>query len=164
MCSRRFCTMHRFHPRLLDPAIPADLERICLKCLAKSETDRYPHVAGLAAELRSFLARSRAALRSISLAVLPFLDADAEAAPDYFCEGVTEELINRLAHIRNLRLVSHAAVRHFRSPARDIRAIGNDLHVDALLEGQCSPNRYSAQYCRPPGQRGRRQPGLVRAV
>ena len=112
--------MHRLPPRLLNSAIPADLERICLKCLAKNEADRYPNVTDLATELRSFLARSQAALRSISLAVLPFLDADSETAPDYFCEGVTEELINRLAHIRNLRLVSHAAVRHFRSPARNI--------------------------------------------
>lgn len=123
-------------PRLLNPTIPTDLEHICLKCLAKNERDRYPLVSGLAAELRSYLARSRAASRTISLAVLPFLNADADSAPDYLCEGITEELINRLAHIRNLRLVSHAAVRHFRNPTRDIRAIGGDLQVDAVLEGQ----------------------------
>ncbi len=42
-------------PRLLNPAIPADLQSICVKCLSKSVNDRYASCTELAADLRRFL-------------------------------------------------------------------------------------------------------------
>jgi serine/threonine protein kinase/formylglycine-generating enzyme required for sulfatase activity len=45
-------------PRQIDETIPLELERICLKCLAKRMTDRHSTAADLAADLRHFLARS----------------------------------------------------------------------------------------------------------
>lgn len=42
-------------PRRLDPAIPRDLEAICLKAMAKHPEDRYPSAAALERDLRSFL-------------------------------------------------------------------------------------------------------------
>lgn len=41
-------------PRQINPAAPAELERICLKCLAKSPDDRYPTAGDLAADLERF--------------------------------------------------------------------------------------------------------------
>ena len=43
-------------PRSLEPAIPFDLEVICLKCLEKSPARRYPRMIDLAEDLRRFLA------------------------------------------------------------------------------------------------------------
>jgi serine/threonine protein kinase len=42
-------------PRKLDPAVPAELEQICLKCLAKDREARYPTAAELARDLRRWL-------------------------------------------------------------------------------------------------------------
>ena len=45
-------------PRMIRPEIPAELERVVLKCLAKRATDRYGSAAELAEDLRAWLARS----------------------------------------------------------------------------------------------------------
>jgi serine/threonine-protein kinase len=42
-------------PRVIRPAIPLDLERVCMKCLEKKPGDRYPSAAGMAADLERFL-------------------------------------------------------------------------------------------------------------
>lgn len=52
-------------PTNFDPAIPADLERICLKCLAKSPTDRYASMDELANDLRRFVEGQPVAARPL---------------------------------------------------------------------------------------------------
>lgn len=47
-------------PRAIDPAVPAELERICLTCLAKEVRDRYRTAADLAADLEAWLAAESA--------------------------------------------------------------------------------------------------------
>jgi serine/threonine protein kinase/tetratricopeptide (TPR) repeat protein len=127
---------HPVPPQLLRSEIPDELERICLTCLSKQETERYGCVDELAEDLRRFIAQATRAVTAASLAVLPFLDAGADKDQDYFCAGMTEELINRLARVKNLRVVSQSAVRKYEDSRRDIREIGRALHVDAILEGR----------------------------
>src|SRR5262249_31451698 len=49
---QQICGRQPRPPRTLDDAIPRELERICLKCLAKAVADRYPTAADLAEDLR----------------------------------------------------------------------------------------------------------------
>jgi adenylate cyclase len=71
----------------------------------------------------------------LAIAVLPFADMSPEHNQDYLCEGLAEELINVLAQIEGLRVVSRTAAFQFRSSGGDIQEIGRLLGVGTLLEG-----------------------------
>src|SRR5205814_4688071 len=53
----------------------------------------------------------------------------------YFCDGLTEELINRLAQTPRLRVVARTSSFQFKDAARDIREVGRLLDVSKVIEG-----------------------------
>jgi len=115
--------------------VPAELERICLKCLCKQAAGRYAFVDDLARDLRQFAAHRRHGHAAASVAVLPFVDASHERDQEYFCEGMTEELIGRLANVEDLKVASRAMVQRYRGSNLDVREIGRQLGVGAILQG-----------------------------
>lgn len=78
-------------------------------------------------------ARTAAGIRS--LAVLPFEDMSANGDQAYFADGITEELLNRLTQIADLRVPGRTSSFAFRDAALGIEEIGRRLDVEALLEG-----------------------------
>jgi TolB-like protein len=70
-----------------------------------------------------------------SIAVLPFLDLSPEKDQEYFCDGMTEELITELARIGGLRVVARTSVFAFKGKPQDVRQVGNQLNVATVLEG-----------------------------
>jgi TolB-like protein len=70
-----------------------------------------------------------------SIAVLPFRDRSAEQDQEYFCDGITEELTDALTKVENLRVVSRTSAFQYKNKSEDVRKIGADLNVSALLEG-----------------------------
>jgi TolB-like protein/Tfp pilus assembly protein PilF len=70
-----------------------------------------------------------------SIAVLPFLDLSSTKDQEYFCDGMTDELISELARIDGLRVVARTSVFGFKGKPQDVRQIGNQLNVATVLEG-----------------------------
>ena len=70
-----------------------------------------------------------------SIAVLPFLDLSPTQDQEYFCDGMTEELISELARIDGLRVVARTSVFQFKGKPQDVRQVGNQLNVATVLEG-----------------------------
>jgi len=70
-----------------------------------------------------------------SLAVLPLKNLSGDAKQDYFIEGITEELIARLARIRGLRVIARTSAAQYKDTSKPARQIARELKVDALLEG-----------------------------
>jgi len=70
-----------------------------------------------------------------SLAVLPFADLSPEGDQGYFADGVTEEVLNRLASIRDLRVIGRTSSFQVRGQNSDARALGEKLGVEHLLVG-----------------------------
>ncbi len=84
-----------------------------------------------------FVWKNRVATSDIpsSLVVLPFADISAQHDQDYFVDGLTEEIIDALSRVPNLRVVARTSAFAFKGKANDIREIGKQLDVAAVLEG-----------------------------
>jgi TolB-like protein/Tfp pilus assembly protein PilF len=76
---------------------------------------------------------SREALSSV--VVLPFLDLSPQRDQEYFSDGLTEEIIDALSRVPNLRVVARTSAFALKGKANDVRRIGHDLNVSAVLEG-----------------------------
>jgi len=72
-----------------------------------------------------------------SLVVLPFENYSKDPQNEYLADGLTEELTNQLAQWRELRVVARTSAFVFKGKAVDVRQIGRQLNVDAVLEGSC---------------------------
>ncbi|HEY9342372.1 MAG TPA: hypothetical protein VIQ23_12375, partial [Hanamia sp.] len=70
-----------------------------------------------------------------SIAVLPFVNMSNDAEQEYFCDGISEEIINALAQLNNLRVIARTSAFTFKNKNIDVRQIGKLLDVQTLLEG-----------------------------
>jgi adenylate cyclase len=77
-----------------------------------------------------------------SIAVLPFVNMSPEKDQDYFCDGITEEIINVLTHIEGFKVISRTSAFAFKDKHVDMREIGRILDVETLLEGSIRKDGY----------------------
>jgi serine/threonine protein kinase len=70
-----------------------------------------------------------------SIAVLPFLDLSETKDQEYFCDGMSEELIDALAKVEGLRVVARTSSFSFKGKGTDVSEIGKKLNVENVLEG-----------------------------
>jgi TolB-like protein/DNA-binding winged helix-turn-helix (wHTH) protein len=80
-------------------------------------------------------ARSSDAPLIRSIAVLPLQNLSNDQAQEYFADGMTDELITELAHISELKVVSHTSVMQYKGTRKPLPQIGRELGVDAVVEG-----------------------------
>lgn len=70
-----------------------------------------------------------------SVAVLPFTDMSPDRDHEYFGDGLAEEVLNALTQLRGLRVAARTSSFAYRATDTDVRKIGSDLEVAAVLEG-----------------------------
>ena len=75
--------------------------------------------------------------RRLMLAVLVFDNLSGNPQEDYFCEGLTEEIITEVACLNGEKLgvIARTSVSRFKDEKKDVREIGRQLDVDYILEG-----------------------------
>lgn len=70
-----------------------------------------------------------------SIAVLPFVNMSNDKENDFFCDGLSEELLNVLSQTNKLKVAARTSSFSFRGKEADISQIGNKLNVNTVLEG-----------------------------
>jgi len=75
------------------------------------------------------------AVDSRSIAVLPFSNLSPDPANGFFADGVHEDLINNLAKIHDLKVISRTSVMAYRKAPANLRTVAEDLGVANILEG-----------------------------
>ena len=70
-----------------------------------------------------------------SIAVLSFANMSPDPENEYFCDGISEEIINSLAHLPGLKVAGRTSAFSFKGTDLDVPEIGNRLKVATVLEG-----------------------------
>jgi TolB-like protein/lipoprotein NlpI len=70
-----------------------------------------------------------------SIAVLPFTNMSEDASNEFFADGISEEILNALAKVRELKVAGRTSAFAFKGRNEDLREIGEALGVNHILEG-----------------------------
>ena len=70
-----------------------------------------------------------------SIAVIPFVNMSDDKENEYFSDGITEEIINALTTIKELKVIARTSSFAYKGKNIDVREIGKQLNVTSLLEG-----------------------------
>ncbi len=114
-------------------SVPAAVAAAIAKALGKARADRFESVQAFWEALRAEPRKAEPDLKSI--AVLPFANLSPDRENEYFSDGMTEEIINALAHLEDLHVASRSSSFAFKGLSPDIAAMGAKLKVATVLEG-----------------------------
>ncbi len=82
-----------------------------------------------------FKVDKKTTIKQKSIAVLPFVNMSSDPEQEYFCEGISEEIINTIVQLPNLKVAGRTSCFSFKDKNEDLRLIGEQLGVNNILEG-----------------------------
>ncbi len=139
--------LNRRQPPLLTlkPSLPRSLEVIIDRALEKDPDRRYRSAGEILRDLRAVdismapsvnaAETSTARTPSSSIVVLPFVDMSPGKDQEYFCHGITEEIINGLTRVHGMHVISRTSAFAFQAKDLEVTEIGRRLRVGTVLEG-----------------------------
>ena len=77
----------------------------------------------------------KAVIPANSLAVLPFVNMSNDPDQEYFCEGISEEIINTIVQVPQIKVAGRTSSFSFKDKKLDLRQVGDQLGVSKVLEG-----------------------------
>jgi len=116
-----------------DHGINNSIKRLRAALIDSAETPRY--IETVASRGYRFIGSTNASRRIESLAVLPLENLSHDPEQEYFAEGLTEALINALAKIGELRVLSRTCVMQYKGVSKPLTEVAQELRVDAIVEG-----------------------------
>jgi len=76
-----------------------------------------------------------------SIAVLPFVDLSPQKDQEYFCDGMTDEIIAKLSRFKGWKVIPRTSMMRYKNTDKDIKEIGEELDVATILEGSIRKER-----------------------
>ena len=139
-------------PKDLNDQISEGLSQVILRCMNKDKEKRYQDTEELLSQLNNLEKGISTAGRIFpeqkptaettseikwanSIAVLPFVDLSSQRDQEYFCDGMTDEIILKLSKLADLKVISRTSVMRYKNTEKDIREIGQELGVATIMEG-----------------------------
>lgn len=139
----------------LRAVLPRELGRIVRRCLVKDPARRYQTALDVRNELEELkqaldsgeltaagvagaqrpTTRAPAAVPVKSVAVLPLANLSPDPENEYFADGITEEIINALAQLKDLRVAARTSSFAFKGRSADLADVGEKLKVATVVEG-----------------------------
>ena len=120
----------------IHPEIPRQLDRVIQKTLEKDKLQRYQNMAELLKDLRSApVSEFTVPKAEKSIIVLPFENISPDPEQEYFCDGMTEEIITDLSHVHDLLVISRSSAMTFKGTKKTIPEIARAVNVRYVLEG-----------------------------
>ena len=118
------------------PDIARHLDGALFKAMARDPNERFASIERFIEALRT-PTRPWSALTGAteSVAVLPFANMSGDPENEFFGDGMAEEITNALAKVPGLRVAARTSSFMFKGKSHDLRAIGEQLNVNAVLEG-----------------------------
>jgi serine/threonine protein kinase len=118
------------------PEIPNYLDRVIQKALEKDRSRRYQDMVELLKDLKSTQVPGLGLPKAEkSIIVLPFEDISPGKDNEYFCDGMTEEIITDLSHVHDLLVISRSSAMTFKGTKKTISEIAHAVNVRFILEG-----------------------------
>jgi serine/threonine protein kinase/Flp pilus assembly protein TadD len=125
-------------PSDLDRRIPANVDEVLRKFLAKDRESRYQNMDEVIAALRMLEPGTRPpqeAPKKKAIAVLPFDNISPDKDNEYFGDGLMEELVVNLSRLKDIEVVSRSTSLQYKGTKKDVKTIGRELAVRYILEG-----------------------------
>ena len=103
----------------------------------KEESEPIPPTAGLEVDAGLVEERDQTSPETAakSIAVLPFVNMSSDAEQEYFSDGISVEILNSLAMVKELIVAGRTSSFAFKGQNQDLRQIGEALGVEHILEG-----------------------------
>jgi len=73
-----------------------------------------------------------------SIAVLPFNDLSPDKDQEFFCDGITEQILTNIGNLKKLKVIGRTSVVKYKNTDKNISQIGEELNVENILEGSAS--------------------------
>ena len=127
----------------LPASMPPRLRDLLERCLTKDVDQRPRDIGDLRRQLGAIAQElssagrpaAAAATERPSLAVLYFENLTNDPESEYFCAGITEDILTDISKIKGIRVASRNAVTRYRGTSVDIAKVAQELGVKAVLEG-----------------------------
>jgi len=140
----------RDEPAPLNEEIAVALRAVVRRCLEKRAAARYQGAGELVAVLETIDPDSlgsapggskpvsiRAEISGVepAVAVMPFANLSDDSAQEYFCDGMSEEILGAIGKVRGIKVLARSSSFAFKGREADPREVGRTIGADHLLEG-----------------------------